>query len=175
MSPDARQCRVVDTNVLVTANHRNGSSYTCASNCAQALLWIKASGCLAIDDRDRVLSEYRRYCSHSGQPGVGDYFFRWIYDSLGQEDLVCRVTLSPRGDSGDFAEFPAHPDLAKFDLKDKKFVAVANAHQDKPPILQASDTKWWGWKEALQACGLTVEFLCPDEIQAAFERKFEVD
>jgi len=175
MSPDARPCRVVDTNVLVTANHRNGSSYACASKCAQALLRIRASGSVVIDDLDRILSEYQRYCSHSGQPGVGDYFFRWVYDNLGQEELVCRVTLSPRGDSGDFAEFPGHLGLAKFDLNDKKFVAVANAHQDRPPILQASDTKWWGWKDALLECGITVEFLCPDEIQAAFNRKFNAD
>ncbi len=175
MRSASRQCRVVDTNVLVTANHSNGTSYTCASHCAQALLRIKTSGILAIDDRGRVLSEYRRYCSLSGQPGVGDVFVRWIHDNLGREELICKVTLTTSGDNGDFAEFPQHPELAGFDPDDKKFVAIANAHKDTPPILQATDTKWWGWKEALQTCGITVEFLCPGEIQAAFERKFKVD
>lgn len=48
---------------------------------------------------------------------------------------------------------------------------VANAHRDKPPIIEATDSKWWGWKEALEECGITVEFLCPDEIEEVYRRK----
>ena len=170
-----RKCQVVDTNVLVVANGRSGGSLACARNCARSLLNIKHFGAIVIDEGDRILSEYRAHCSLAGQPGLGDSFIRWIHDNLGREELVCRVALSLKSDNGDFAEFPEHPELTEFDPTDKKFVAVANTHQDKPPILQASDTKWWGWKEALQACGITVEFLCQDEIQAAFEHKFKVD
>lgn len=175
MKRRGRKCQVVDTNVLVVANGRSGGSLACARNCARALLNIKHFGTIVIDEGDRILSEYRGYCSLAGQPGVGDSFIRWVHDNRGRGELVQVIALTQREGGGDLAEFPEGPDLAEFDPADKKFVAVANAHQDKPPILQASDTKWWGWREALQACGITVEFLCPDEIEAVFRRKFQVD
>jgi hypothetical protein len=59
---------VVDTNVVVTANRRDGGTYTCASRCAQALLEIRAHGSLVLDDGDRILKEYRSYLNYSGQP-----------------------------------------------------------------------------------------------------------
>ena len=62
--------------------------------------------------------------------------------------------------------------MSKFDPSDRKFVAVANAHPGKPSILQATDSKWWGWKDALLECGIKVEFLCPAEIANAYKRKF---
>ncbi len=49
---------------------------------------------------------------------------------------------------------------------DRKFVAVANAHPDKPPIMHATDSKWWAWKDALKDVGITVHFLCPDYVKA---------
>jgi hypothetical protein len=51
-------------------------------------------------------------------------------------------------------------------------LAVANAHVEKPPILQGLDSKWWGWKDALASAGITVDFLCPTEVEAAYEKKF---
>ena len=170
-----RKSRVVDTNVLVVANRRSGASHACARNCARALLEIKQFGVIVIDDGNLILSEYRTHCSISGQPGLGDSFIRWVHDNRGRGELVQSVALSQRETGGDFADFPEHEQLANFDPADKKFVAVSNAHQDKPPILQASDSKWWGWKDPLMAAGITVEFLCPDEIQAVFDRKFKVD
>ncbi len=38
-------------------------------------------------------------------------------------------------------------------------------------MLQATDSKWWGWRDALADCGITVEFLCPEQIQETYERK----
>jgi len=175
MRQRGRKCQVVDTNVLVVANRRNGGSYACARNCARALLAIKKLGALVVDDRDCILSEYRSYCSLSGQPGIGDSFIRWVHDNRGRTELVQVVALTPGAGGVSFKEFPDHAGLATFDSADKKFVAAANAHPDKPPILQASDSKWWGWKEPLACRGITVEFLCPDEIREVFQRKFGVE
>lgn len=72
-----------------------------------------------------------------------------------------------------FVEFPDHEGLKDFDISDRKFVAVANAHESKPPILQATDSKWWGWKAHLAQCGITVQFLCPEEIAETYERKMD--
>lgn len=70
------------------------------------------------------------------------------------------MTITKTGDSYD--EFPDHDKLENFDKSDRKFVAAANAHKDKPPILQATDNKWWGWKDSLAEVGITVHFLCPE-------------
>ncbi len=66
---------------------------------------------------------------------------------------------------------PAHDDLHDFDNSDRKFVAVANAHPSKPPILQATDSKWWGWKDALREVGVSVDFLCQEYIKAIYAEK----
>ena len=71
-----------------------------------------------------------------------------------------------------FAEFPADPRLAGFHDDDRKFVAVSVRHPGRPPILQALDSEWWGHREALDDNGVTVDFLCPDDIEELHERKY---
>jgi hypothetical protein len=71
-----------------------------------------------------------------------------------------------------YAEFPVAVLEATFDAADRKFPAVANAHPAKPPILQATDCKWLMWKSQLAAAGITVEFLCPDDICRFFKATF---
>lgn len=172
MSRPGRNARVVDTNVVVVSNRRNGESRECANHCAQALLKITKLGLLVLDNQGLILTEYRRYCSFSGQPGIGDYFFRWVHDNLGQAHFVQRVAIANHPDAPhSFVEFPEHEELTTFDPADRKFVAVSNAHQDKPMILQASDSKWWGVKDALLECGITVDFLCRSEIEEVHRRK----
>jgi hypothetical protein len=165
----------VDTNVLVVANHRDGGSYACARNCARALIELKTLGVIVLDESGLILSEYRRYCCTSGQPGLGDSFIKWVHDNFGRRDLVHTVRPTEILERRRFEEFPEHPGLAGFDPADAVFVAVANIHPDKPPILQASDAKWVGWKDALKECGITVVFLCEKEVAAAFERKFRAE
>lgn len=67
--------------------------------------------------------------------------------------------------------FPDDPALAAFDPADRKFVAVAAVCPEKPPILQAADSKWWDWAKALKRHGLKVEFLCPEDIARFRARK----
>ena len=71
----------------------------------------------------------------------------------------------------DFKEFPSDTRLNNFDPDDRMFIAVANAHPDHPPILQALDSEWWGFKDVLDECGITVDFLCPDDIEALYNKK----
>ena len=80
--------------------------------------------------------------------------------------------MTPKaGDPTGFEEFPDHPGLAGFDVSDRVFVAVSAAHPEKPPIVEASDSKWWGWKDALEQCGVRVGFLCPDELARKYREK----
>jgi len=80
-----------------------------------------------------------------------------------------RVAIISSGES--YEEFPTHDDLKDFDRSDRKFVAVANAHVEKPPILQATDSKWWGWKDALADVGIIVQLLCSEYVEAKYAEK----
>lgn len=41
----------------------------------------------------------------------------------------------------------------------------------KPPILQATDSKWWGWKDSLGEAGIKVKFLCPEFVKQKYGKK----
>ena len=114
---------------------------------------------LALDDADEILAEYSRYCSHSGQPGVGDEFFRWAFDN--QYTGCQRVPLTPHEDCG-YEEFPEARELAKFDRSDRKFVATALGCTPTASIYNAVDSDWSHSALALAAVGVTVAELCPD-------------
>lgn len=96
-------------------------------------------------------------------------FIKWVHDNQWNPQKIERIAITRNGDSYD--EFPSHENLKTFDLSDRKFVAVANAHPARPPILQATDSKWWGWKGALQEAGITVQFLCPNYARKKYKEK----
>ncbi len=152
---------VVDTNVPITANGKSSQADDALTEkCIDALLKIKDRGGLVLDDENRIFDEYRRNMSLSGQPGTGDMFLKWVHDYRYNSSFCeLRPITCTNEDNQTFEEFPDHPELDNFDVSDRKFVAVANAGGPKASILQAVDSKWWGWKDALQACGLIVLFI----------------
>jgi hypothetical protein len=66
-----------------------------------------------------------------------------------------------------FAEFPDDDALRGFDVSDQKFVAVALASNEHPPILNAVDSDWWNYGPALARHDVVVENLCPDHRSTA--------
>jgi hypothetical protein len=87
-------------------------------------------------------------------------------------DVCDQVKITPRKSGHtDFQEFPQLAALNNFDPQDRKFVAVANAHPEKPPILQATDSKWLEWEQSLHQCGIQLEILCRDELTFIRQRK----
>jgi hypothetical protein len=72
---------VVDTNVCIVANEGHApAGPLCVVACIDALLNARDSLVL-LDDGYRIIQEYQRYLSFSGQPRAGDAFFKW---ALGQ-------------------------------------------------------------------------------------------
>ena len=151
---------VVDTNVAVVANDRESpqASFQCVEACMQSLRELMSAGRIALDSGDLILEEYLPYARWRGQVGVGDTFFKWVVDHYGDQERCNLISITPQGDS--YEEFPVDARLTAFDPADQKFVAVAVAHADHPPILQAVDTKWRAFVEPLTAYGVIVEFLC---------------
>ncbi len=71
-----------------------------------------------------------------------------------------------------YTEFPDPVLEELFDPPDRVFAAVAHAHPDDPTIWQAADCKWLDWWPALKACGVSVEFLCEDDICRVYAKKY---
>jgi hypothetical protein len=154
---------VVDTNVAIVANgHHPPASARCIEACIDALLEAQG-GTVLVDDGYRIFDEYRKHLSHSGQPGVGDAFFKWLWRNQANPTCCRQVSITPTDPDGrGFEEFPDDPALAGFDPSDRKFVAVALASGESPPILNASDSDWWEFRDALGRHGVRTQFLCPE-------------
>lgn len=152
---------VIDTNVLVVANgHHPPARQRCVKACIDALDQARRE-VVVVDDGQRILKEYRRHCSFSGQPGVGDAFFKWLWNRQADSQRCRQVKITPDAKRG-FKEFPDDRRLKNFDRDDRKFVAVAQAAGDAPPVLNASDTDWWHAREVLREHGVKITFLCPE-------------
>lgn len=155
---------IIDTNVAVVANQcQSHATPACALACIERLSLIEREQILVLDDRWFILHEYMQMLHSTGQPGVGDRFLRWVLTNRANPQRCELVSITPKGsgyDTSDFVEFPEIPELQKFDPADKKFVAVALAHSDHPPILNAVDTDWEMFREPLERIGVRVEFLC---------------
>ena len=151
---------VVDVNVAIVANGTSEQADTvCELACVQKMRQVK-DNLIVIDDKDRILSEYRRYLSMRGQPGVGDEFMYWVHQNQYTPSKCERVTLT-EDPNRVFEEFPDDPDLAGFHKDDRMYVAVAVGSKHSPRILNAVDSDWRNYEDALRKNGLDVEQLCP--------------
>ena len=156
---------VVDTNVPKVANGKTEApqaSKTCIAICIDRVERIMRGEETVVLDRDwAILNEYMDNLNESGQPGTGDEFLLWVLKNRQSRCEWVSITRTA-GLENEYDEFPADPDLDKFDADDRKFVAAAHAHPDNPPILQAVDGGWRTFRNALAKHGVTVEFLCEE-------------
>ena len=155
---------VIDTNVMVTANKAVKSNDDellkyphLIIKCINVLQWISKKGVYVVLDVDNeIFDEYKRHLSFSGQPGVGDKFFKWLHDNRYRYPDT-EVKLHKM--NGGYKEFPQKMEAVSVDISDKKFFAVSNAHRSKPSIFEAVDTRWWNWADAAKQCGIDIIFL----------------
>lgn len=160
---------VIDTNVAIVANGlHSAASDECVNACTDALLTAQ-NGTVLVDDGYRIFDEYRHYLSHSGQPGLGDAFFKWLWDNQANPASCRQIPITPcdDGDGRMFTEFPDDPALTKFDRDDRKFVAVALASGREPWILNATDSDWNEFYQALTYHSVRIRFLCPTLVRAS--------
>ena len=155
---------VVDTNVLIVANGRAGQAKpSCVASCVEVLGVVQARGRVVLDDRMLILSEYLRKASLAGQPGSGDAFLKWVWQNQAVSERCETVAVTPV--NGSFAEFPKSPDLCGFHKNDRKFVAVALASKSRPEVLNAVDSHWWTFRDALKRHGVRICFVCPEQFR----------
>lgn len=150
---------VVDTNVAIAANGRGThADEACQLRCIEALEDVCARRVVVLDDEDRIFDEYRERLHFSGVPGVGDKFFKHVFDHMYGGKRIWRVSITLSEDERrGFAELPRN-DL---DPSDRKFLAAAVV--GRAIILNATDSDW-GEQEALtERLGVPVEQLCPQQ------------
>lgn len=153
---------VIDTNVPIVANGKTEQAGPdCILACMAKLSHTRDECCVLLDSRNRILNEYSKKLSHSGEPGLGDGFFKWLFENQVNPEHCRQVPLKCHKNRG-FEEFPDDPNLRDFDEDDRKFVAVALASGTRPKVLNASDTDWWDHRQALQKHGVEIVFLCPE-------------
>ena len=151
---------VVDTNVAIVANgHADQADNQCFEDCVRRLESLIAKETIAIDDKNRILGEYGNHLDFAGQPGVGDMFFRYVFDNQYWDDRIRRVMITPSADERrSFEELPENT----FDPSDRKFLAVAVVA--KATVLNATDNDWNEHPKLMSELGVKVEQLCPQHI-----------
>ena len=158
---------IVDTNVAWVASGRSEqASEDCVATCVERLEQINNDEMkLALDRERRIIDEYQAL-EQTGRFNIGYQFYKWVEMNWTNPERCDLVEIKPVGGSEiEFEKFPDDSELVDFDPDDRKFIAVACAHPQKPPILQAVDGKWRDFLDALHQNGVRVEYLCEDDMQ----------
>jgi len=167
---------LVDTGVILTADGKQQDVGTDGiTKCVEKLMLVCKEGGLVVDSGDRIFSEYLNTTAPWNPQTVGEAFVKWVNDHRMNPVWCDRVSITPKADDDeDFQEFPDDPRLATFDRADRKFVAAAHAHPDKPPIAVAIDTDYYmpEHREAFADFGISIEYLCEDDLSRVYERKY---
>ncbi len=165
---------VIDTNVLLVADGKaQQMSDVCVGECLTRLERVKAEERVVLDDAQIILGEYHHKLKPYSSPTYGSAFLKWLLQVEGDPNHVSKVTITPRDQEQTlFDEFPQDAALqAVIDPSDRKFFAASNAHPEKPPILEATDSKWLGWEDQLKQHGIKIEVLCRGELEVIRKRK----
>lgn len=159
---------VVDTNVLIAANQRRThADMQCQYACIDKLTTAVEQR-VAIDVQGAIVEEYARHANWAGSPGVGDMFFKHVWNHQYDGTRVVRVRVTPSGDEGrGFEELPPN----SFDPSDRKFLAVAVV--EKAVVLNATDSDWEEHSDLMRSLAVEVHQLCPQHAtkQAASESR----
>lgn len=148
---------VVDTNVAIAANGREThADLQCQLDCVETLEAVCARQVVAMDDSNFIFDEYREHLSFAGIPGVGDKFFKHVFDHMYGGSQVRLVSITPCNDIGrGFEELP----INGLDPSDRKFLATALVAD--ADILNATDSDWNEQGDLTSRLGVTIRQLCP--------------
>lgn len=162
MSGADAKCVLVDTNVFVVAEGlHDGASDSCMLACVRLAEQIRDGLTLAVDSGDLIFNEYLSALHRSDTSGVGAKMVARLFR---RRYTACRmVDLTPAAvQGGSFEEVPFG--LRDFDLDDHKFIAVAVAAGNCPPIFTALDEEWWDRRPDFVASGIDVQFPCAPDL-----------
>jgi predicted nucleic acid-binding protein len=147
---------VIDTNVAILAKLTEGS-LECRWACSNYLSQPEVL-CICLDEQSKIMDEYAKHLSFSGQPTIGDMFFKFLYDNQHNSQRIKRVSINCLNE--DCTEISSDDDVVNqlTDRSDRKFLAVAL--QAKAAIVNATDGDWLENKPLLDLLGVEVRQLC---------------
>lgn len=123
---------------------------------------------LVLDLDYEIVNEYRNNVDASSN--IGRLFFRWLYQYIGKMDLSNNLKLE-KNEEGEYMGFPLDEDTKGFDPNDRKYIALANLHPQKPPIVEGTDGKWFGYVSAFRKYGIKIVFLDEEYVQKMYKKK----
>jgi predicted nucleic acid-binding protein len=156
---------VIETNIAICANggEKVHVDIECQISCIDALQDIVAyrkKEVIVLDKSGLILKEYSKYLNYSGNPGVGDVFYKYLNDSQYMPDLVDLIEITEISDPArGFEELPKN----SFDPSDRKLLAAARVA--KAEVVNASDSDWHENRDFIAGLGVKVRQLCPNYSQ----------
>ncbi|MDO4339912.1 MAG: hypothetical protein Q4C91_17775 [Eubacteriales bacterium] len=123
---------------------------------------------LVLDADYQIIKEYRNRISM--KTDMGRIFWRWFnkYISCILFDDYLKLD---KDSEGNYVKFPLEERTKDFDFSDRKFVALSRTHSEHPTIVEATDGKWFGFKEIFEEYGVHIEFLDRDYAEMMYNRK----
>jgi hypothetical protein len=165
---------ILDTNVPVMAsvapNLCKDEELVMQKKCMEYIrqLTTKGDNKIVLDMKHEIMTEYENNVNKN--TSMGKLFFRWLYNYTPKMDMDDLLELK-RDDRGRYKDYPYDEITKNFDESDKKFVALANLHGEKPPIIEAADGKWLGYVDAFAKYGIKIEFLDYDYANKMYRKK----
>lgn len=97
---------VIDTNVAISANGRSThASWGCQLSCIEFLASYPQIS-IVLDTLGLIMAEYAEHLNYSGEPGVGDIFFKYLHDYQ-YSGPIEQVQITPHRDANrGFQELP---------------------------------------------------------------------
>jgi hypothetical protein len=152
----ARNHYLVDTNVLIAANgHSPQVSASGVQKCEEFVEGLFEDTIISVDSNHEIFDEYFRHMNHSGQPGIGDVFVKYLFDRQA-DNTICETVETARDEECLYRVFSDKPDLLDFDKNDLKFVAVHFLSKYLSPIVNACDSDWADNKALLDSYNIAV-------------------
>jgi hypothetical protein len=166
---------VVDTNVAIVANGASRAksndgvlekvpSVLCRIAAVEFLVELLRDHKILLDSGGEIQSEYRRYLSPVGQPGVGDRFYLEVLNS--HPDRIERMDI-PLAPNGEFVDLPIEVQASAFDRSDRKFAALAKKSDEI--VVNSTDSDWLEHFGLLTDKGIKVRFLCGENADTWFD------
>lgn len=166
---------IIDANVILLSGTSvkdiPKDQLLCAKKCVDFVKKFmenpKAS--LVLDAEGRILKEYRGAYTLGKDPNMAMQFSIWVHQHMPRnaEDYISLKELK----ENEFENYPDSEKLKAFDPPDRKYIALAYNHEEKPPIVEASDSKWWGIREELNKKGMEVYFVDEEYIKEKYIQK----
>ncbi|MDO4321367.1 MAG: hypothetical protein Q4C61_02470 [Lachnospiraceae bacterium] len=169
---------IIDANVVLLAGTPvkdiPREQLLCAKKCVDFIqnFMRDKNASLVLDDSGRILKEYRGARKVGNSPNLATVFCNWAHQNMPKyaKDFVHLDEIQENV----FQEYPANQQLKEFDPPDRKYIAIAYKHPDSPPIVEASDSKWWGIKEALKENKIEVIFVDEEYIKNKYMKKIGI-